>query len=298
MAGMAYYSGITRLGSCVYRAGMYNAKKHINLINKLRPTGIVTVPSFLVRLIETFKEEGFNPEECSIKKALLVGESIRDRDFELNQIGRLISDNWPMDLYSTYGNSECGISFCECGKKCGGHEHPDLIISEILEEDGSCVRDGDPGELVLTSLQSKGMPLIRYQTGDITFKLTEKCGCGRHSSRIGPVLGRKAQMMKFKGVKVYPKVIENAVLAVEGVYNHIIEAFTGNDYSDKIIVKVGCKENSQRLKDEIAKNIQAHARVTPHIELLTIEEVEDLRTEGGTRRKVRVFIDNRENNGF
>jgi len=295
MAGAAYYLGITQLGATVFRAGMRNVKKQSQLIRQLSPTGIVTVPSFLLRLADAIKEEGLSSRKGIIKKAVLVGECIREQDFSLNRLGTLIHEKWPVDLYSTYGNSECGISFCECKEKKGAHEHPDLIISEILDDDDNPVSDGKIGELVLTTLQTKGMPLLRYKTGDVTFKLTEKCGCGRNSSRIGPILGRKAQMMKFKGVKVYPKTIENAVLSTDGVINHVIEVYTGDDYLDRVVVKIGCVRKTKKFKDEVLKNIAAYARVTPEVELISVKEVDQLMTEDGNRRKMRMFIDNRKN---
>lgn len=294
MAGMAYYLGIVKLGALAFRVGMHNIKKHIQLMRKLKPTGIVTVPTFLLKLADEIKEEGLDPKAVSIKKALLVGESIRDRDFNLNRLGSLITTSWPIELYSTYGNSEGAISFCECQEHIGCHEHPDLIISEILDEKGHVVPDGEPGELVLTTLQIKGTPLLRYQTGDITFKITGKCKCGRNSSRIGPILGRKAQMLKLKGVKMYPKIIENAILNIDGVINYVIEALTGNDFSDKIIVKIGCKRKSEKFRKEVCERIKAYAKVTPLVELASVNEVEHLKTDGGTRRKPRIFIDKRE----
>jgi len=294
MAGVAYYRGITQLGATVFRAGMRNVKKQSRLIQQLSPTGIVTVPSFILRLADAIKEENLSSRKNTIRKAVLVGECIREQDFSLNRLGMLISKKWPVDLYSTYGNSECGISFCECKEKVGAHEHSDLIISEILDDNDNPVSDGEIGELVLTTLQTRGMPLLRYKTGDVTFKLTEKCGCGRNSSRIGPILGRKAQMMKFKGVKVYPKTIENAVLSTAGVNNHVIEVYTGDDYLDKVIVKIGCKRKTKKIKEEVLKNIEAYARVTPEVELMSVKEVDWLMTEGGNRRKMRMFIDNRK----
>jgi len=294
MAGIAYYLGIIKLGASVFRVGMHNIKKHVHLIRKLKPTGIITVPSFLLKLTDGIKEESFDPRTISIKKALLVGESIRDRDFNLNKLGSLITKSWPIELYSTYGNSEGAISFCECQEHTGCHEHPDQIISEILDEKGRAVPDGELGELVLTTLQIEGMPLLRYQTGDITFKITKKCKCGRSSSRIGPILGRRAQMIKLKGVKVYPKIIENAILNIDGICNYVIVALTSNKFSDKIVVKIGCKKKSEKLREKICKSIEAHARVTPLVELVSVKEIERLRTDGGTRRKPRVFIDNRK----
>ena len=245
MAGIAYYLGIIELGASVYRAGMHNIKRQILLMQKLKPTGIMTVPSFLLQLGKEIKEEGINPSSLSVRKALLVGDSIRDQNFNLSGIGKLLYETWPLDLYSTFGNSEAAISYCECKHKHGGHEHSDLIITEIIDENGNIVPDGEMGELVLTTLQTRGMPLLRYCTGDITFKVTEPCTCGRNSSRIGPIMGRKAHMLKYKGTKVYPKAIENAIVGIKGVHNYVIEAFMGDDFSDKVVVKVGSEKRKK-----------------------------------------------------
>jgi phenylacetate-CoA ligase len=293
MAGMAYYLGITQLGATAYRVGMHNIKKHIFLMQKLKPTGIVTVPSFLLQLCQGIEEEGIDPSSLSVKKVLLVGESIRDKNFKLSGIGSLIQKHWPLELYSTFGNTETAISFCECKYHEGAHEHPSLIISEILDDKGDVVKEGESGELVLTTLQAQGTPLLRYRTGDVTFKVNEKCKCGRNSTRIGPILGRKAQMMKYKGTKLYPRAIESAIACIDGVHNYVIEVFTGDNFSDKIIVKIGCDRQTEKIKKSVCSQIEAYARVTPEVELLSTGEVEMLRTDDGRHRKPRTFIDHR-----
>lgn len=293
MAGIAYYLGIVSLGAGVYRAGMHNIKRQILLMQKLKPTGIMTVPSFLLQLGKEIRKEKINPLLLSVKKALLVGDSIRNQAFQLSGIGELLQKTWPLDFYSTFGNSEAAISYCECQLKQGGHEHSDLIITEIIDDDGNVVCDGDVGELVLTSLQTRGMPLLRYRTGDMTFKISKPCLCGRSSSRIGPVLGRKSQMLKYKGTKVYPMAIENALAGIKGVQNYIIEAFTGDDYSDKIVIKIGVIKRSEPIKRLICARISAHARVVPIIKFASAGEVYLLQSDNGKNRKPKTFIDHR-----
>ncbi len=293
MAGIAYYLGIIELGAGVYRAGMHNIKRQILLLQKLKPTGIMTVPSFLLQLGKEIMEGGGNPLSLSVKKALLVGDSIRDQDFRLSGIGELLQKTWPLDLYSTFGNSEAAISYCECKFKHGGHEHSDLIITEIIDENGNVVPDGAMGELVLTTLQTRGMPLLRYCTGDITFKITKPCACGRNSSRIGPIMGRKAHMLKYRGTKVYPKAIENAIASIDGVYNYVIEAFTGDDLSDKVVIKVGSKKRSESFKRLLSAQIAARARVVPILKFASIGEVYSLQSDNGKNRKPKTFIDHR-----
>lgn len=295
MAGIAYYLGIIQLGAHVYRAGMHTIKRHILLLNQLKPTGIMTVPSFLLQLGTEIRAGGINPQALSVTKALLVGESIRDENFHLSGIGKLIAKVWPLDLYSTLGNSETAVSYCECQEKQGAHEHPDLIISEIIDEKGAVVPDGEIGELVLTTLQTQGMPLVRYCTGDITFKIVQPCRCGRKSIRLGPILGRKAHMLKYKGTKVYPKAIENALANIDGINNYVIEAFTGDNFSDTIIVKIAANKRTGAFKQQLQAHIKAFARVTPSIEFVASQEIESLKSDGGRNRKLRTFIDYRKN---
>ena len=294
MAGIAYYLGIIELGAGVYRAGMHNIKRQIFLLQELKPTGIMTVPSFLLQLSKEIRDEGINPESLSVKKALLVGDSIRDPKFQLKGIGELLEKSWPLDFYSTFGNSEAAISYCECRCKKGGHEHSDLIITEIIDENGSVVPNGEMGELVLTTLQTRGMPLLRYCTGDITFKITESCMCGRNSSRIGPIMGRKAHMLKYRGTKVYPKAIENAIAGIDGVHNYVVEAFTGDDFSDKVLVKIGSEKKDKSFKRLVCAQIAANARVVPIVKFTPIREIYSLQSDKGKNRKPKTFIDHRK----
>ena len=294
MAGIAYYLGIVELGAGVYRAGMHNIKRQILLMQKLKPTGIMTVPSFLLQLGKEIKEEGIKTSSLSIRKALLVGDSIRDQNFQLSGIGELLYKTWPIDLYSTFGNSETAISYCECKHKQGGHEHPDLVITEIIDENGNVAPNGEMGELVLTTLQTRGMPLLRYCTGDITFKITESCLCGRNSSRIGPIMGRKSHMLKYRGTKVYPRAIENAIVGIDGVHNYVIEAFTGDDYSDKVIVKIGSEKRNESFKRSLCAQIAATARVIPIVKFTSTKEIYSLQSDNGKNRKPKTFIDHRK----
>jgi phenylacetate-CoA ligase len=100
-------------------------------------------------------------------------------------------------------------------------------------------------------------------------------------------------MLKYKGTKVYPKAIENAIACVNGVGNYVIEAFTGDNLSDKIIVKVGCKKKRDSLRQILRTHIEAHARVTPIVELVSMQEVESLQSDNGKSRKLKAFIDHR-----
>ena len=100
-------------------------------------------------------------------------------------------------------------------------------------------------------------------------------------------------MLKYKGTKVYPKAIESAIARVKGVGNYVIEAFTGDDFSDKIVVKVGCKKKRDSLRQALCTDIEAHARVTPIVKLVSVHEVDVLQSDNGKNRKLKTFIDHR-----
>lgn len=292
IAGIAYYIGLIRLGASVIRIGPQNTIRHLSLIEKLKPTGIVAVPSFMVHLARRAKENNIKVKELGIEKIVLIGDSIRSEDFSSNTLGRLIEDSFGKICYSTYGITEAQVAFCECQFRQGLHSHPDLVFVEIVNDDGNPLPDGHTGELVLTTLQLEGMPLIRYKTGDITFKISGTCPCGRNTVRIGPIIGRKHQRLKLKGVTLYPKTIENAILEINGVVNYQIEAYTGDDQTDHIVLRIGSLRKDNGFRDSLIEIISARARVTPDIEIESPGEVEKRLFEDGSR-KATIFKDRR-----
>lgn len=292
IAGIAYYRGLIKRNVTVMRVGPQNVVRHLDLIRELKPSGIVAVPSFMVRLVRRAGELGLSGRDLGLRKVVLIGDSIRNADFSSNPLGRMLEDALGRVCYSTYGITEAQLSFCECGMFSGLHSHPDLVLTEIVDEKGRVLPDGEAGELVLTTLQVTGMPLLRYKTGDITFRISGACGCGRTSPRIGPVLGRKEQRLKVKGVTLYPKTIENALLEIEGVVNYQIEAYTGDDGTDTIVVRVGSHNKNGALLPALRESLSAKARVTPMVEIETPEEIEKRLFEGGVR-KAMTFRDRR-----
>lgn len=293
IAGIAYYSGLIRLGASVVRVGAQNIARQFDLIKKLGPRGIVAVPSFIAQMARRAEDYGVDCKKLGIEKIVLIGDSIRHDDFSLNPLGRLVTSSFGNIFYSTYGITEGQVSFCECAERSGLHSHPDLVIAEIIDDKGNPVPDGETGELVITTLQIEGMPLIRYKTGDITFKVPAPCSCSRNSVRIGPVSGRKHHRLKFKGVTLYPKTIENAVLEVEGVVNYQIEAFTGDDHTDRVLLRVGTNRNNGSFKGLLVDTLRAKARVSPELEILKPEEVTERLFKGGSRKAI-TFIDRRK----
>jgi len=166
------------------------------------------------------------------------------------------------------------------------------VLVEVVNDHGVALPDGEIGELVLTPFQIEGMPLIRYRTGDITYKMSEPCQCGRNSVRLGPILGRKHQKLKVKGVTLYPKAIEDALLGIKDVVNYQVEAFTGDDQTDHIILRVGSYRNDHNFLRLLHDLLKAKTRVTPQVEIDRPEEVEKRLFAGGSRKAV-TFKDRR-----
>ncbi|MBA4055352.1 MAG: phenylacetate--CoA ligase, partial [Marivirga sp.] len=125
MAGMAYYEGIRKLGAGLIRVGPGLPAMQWEIIDRLKPTALVAVPSFIVKLIEYANGQGIDLDKSSVTKAICIGESLRAADFSLNTLGRKISDAWGIQLYGTYASTEMQTAFTECGHGRGGHHHPE-----------------------------------------------------------------------------------------------------------------------------------------------------------------------------
>src|SRR6266404_3536084 len=151
IAGLAYWLGLRELGCAVARIGPASPLSVLELIERITPTAIVAVPSFLRVIAEKARETGFDLETCSVKKAICIGEPVRDRQLKLNLSGRAITEMWGAKVFSTYGVTELSNSLCECEAGVGGHLHTEQLHIEILDDAGRQVATGEVGEIVATT---------------------------------------------------------------------------------------------------------------------------------------------------
>jgi len=207
MAGLAYFLGVQKLGAGIIRIGPGVPKLQWDSIIKYQPTTLIAVPSFIVTLIEFAKANKIDYNKTSINSIVCIGEPIRNDDFTYNSLGKRITDNWNVNIYSTYASTEMGAAFSECTEQKGCHLNDELLFLEVVKQDGQEALNGESGEIVITTLGVEGTPLIRYKTGDIAHVLYTKCDCGKNTPRLGPIIGRKNQMIKYKGTTLYPKAI-------------------------------------------------------------------------------------------
>lgn len=297
MAGMAYFLGLRKLGAGIIRTGPGLPASQFESIEKFQPTALVTVPSFLLKLIDYAEEHGIDINATSIKKAICIGEPIRKTDFSFNALGKKITDKWGIKLYGTYASTEMGTAFTECDEGKGGHHHPEMIIVEFLDENDQPVGPGQAGEVTITTLGIEAMPLLRFKTGDICYHHTEACRCGRNSMRLGPIIGRKQQMIKLKGTTLYPPAISDVLNLIEGIENYIIEVSTNVVGTDDILIKLGLKKNARTTIGEIKDHFRALLRVSPDLLLFDPEEIRTMQ-QLTTRRKPIIFVDKRQTDLF
>jgi phenylacetate-CoA ligase len=292
MAGIAYYSGIRRLGAGVIRVGPGVPALQWETIRRLCPTVLVAVPSFLLKLIRYANEYRIDLDGTSVRSAICIGENIRQADFSLNILGKKITEAWKIRLYSTYASTEMQTAFTECGEGRGGHLQPDLLIVELLDEQDRKVGPGVPGEVTITTLGIEGMPLIRYKTGDICTWSDEPCGCGRTSLRLSPIFGRRKQMIKFKGTTLYPPALFELLNEMEDIVDFVVEVYSNEVGLDEILLHLVPASRTEEADHRIRAYLQARLRVSPQINYYSLADLQSMQFPDAGRKAIK-FLDRR-----
>ena len=289
MAGLAYFLGVRKLGAGIVRVGAGIPELQWDSILKFKPTYLIAVPSFLLKLIEYAEHNDIEINDSGVKGAICIGEPLREQDFTLNTLSEKIKSKWDIELYSTYASTEMNTAFTECKAQCGGHHHPELIIAEILDDNDKPVPQGEVGELTISTLGVEGMPLLRFKTGDMVQSHTSSCECGRNTMRLGPVVGRKKQMIKYKGTTLYPPAMDNILNDFSEVETYIIEISHNSIGTDEILIKIASKDNSQKLLHSIKDHFRAKLRVAPKIEFHDKKEIQKLQFPIMSRKPTNVI---------
>ena len=294
MAGLAYFLGVRQLGASIVRVGAGIPELQWDSIRLYEPTYLIAVPSFLLKMIAYAEKNGIDYEVSSVKGVVCIGESLRNQDFSNTLLAEKIAEKWKgIKLYSTYASTEMSTTFTECEYQQGGHHHPELIITEVLDDAGNRVGENESGELTITTLGVEAMPLVRFRTGDIVTMHTGTCACGRNTARVSPVLGRKQQMIKYKGTTLYPPVLMDLLTNFEEIENYIIEISTNSILTDEILIRIGTRTPTEALKERISNHFRAKIRVVPKIEYCDIAELERELYPLGSRKPMK-FLDKRK----
>ena len=294
MAGLAYFLGVRQLGASIVRVGAGIPELQWDSIRLYEPTYLIAVPSFLLKMIAYAEKNGIDYEASSVKGVVCIGESLRNQDFSNTLLAEKIAEKWKgIKLYSTYASTEMSTTFTECEYQQGGHHHPELIITEVLDDAGNRVGENESGELTITTLGVEAMPLVRFRTGDIVTMHTGTCACGRNTARVSPVLGRKQQMIKYKGTTLYPPVLMDLLTNFEEIENYIIEISTNSILTDEILIRIGTRTPTEALKERISNHFRAKIRVVPKIEYCDIALLERELYPLGSRKPMK-FVDKRK----
>lgn len=295
MAGLAYFLGLRKLGAGVIRVGAGVPQLQWDSIQKYQPKFLVAVPSFLLKMIDYAEKNNINYQNSSVKAVLCIGESLRDKDLHASLLAQKITSKWNIQLFSTYASTEMSTAFTECEEGVGGHHQPNLIITEILDEQNNEVADGDLGELTITTLGIEGMPLLRFKTGDLLRKHSEKCKCGSNTYRLGPVEGRKQHMIKYKGTTLYPPALHDVLTHFDEVKLHLIEIYSNELGTDEILIRLVSTDESEDFLAKIKDHFRAKLRVTPSFKFEIFDELQAVVFKPESRKPI-TFIDYRESN--
>ena len=235
---LGLHYGLEKLGATIIPSSTGNSEKQIMYMKDFGTTLLVATPSYALRLAEVAREMGIDPaKDLSVKIGLVGSELLTDamRE-EMHKV-------WGKDMLvtSNYGMSELmgpGVSG-ECEHLCGMHINEDYFIPEIINpETGEVLPAGEQGELVITCIYKEALPLIRYRTKDITRLYYEPCKCGRTTCRMENLSGRSDDMLKIRGVNVFPGQIEEVILSVPELGPHYEIIVEREGYSDKLSIRV------------------------------------------------------------
>lgn len=289
MAGMAYFLGLKKIGATVIRGGSSSVSVVAQLIERFRPTALVGVPTLFLALAEILRRKGIDPTRCGVQKLVCIGEPVRSQALNLSVLGERLQEQWRADVYGTYASTEMASTFVDCSGGCGSHVPPELMLVEIVNEQGQRVAPGEVGEVIATPLQVTGMPLLRFKTGDVATLYCDPCECGRNSWRVGPVLGRKNQMLKYRGTTVYPPAIFAVLQEVKEVQAFYIEVRDDYALSDQIRVVVGsdCPDITAHYMEEL---LAARIRVKPEVVIQDVDTVRRQTIQEDKRKPVTFLI--------
>ena len=290
--GFGLNGGSQKVGCLTLPMSSGNTERQIQFMQDLKSTIICCTPSYAAYIGETLKEMGISPDELDLKAGIFGAEPWTE------EMRRDIEKSLGIKAYDIYGLTEStgpGVAF-ECESQTGMHINEDHFYAEIIDpETGEVLPVGSKGELVFTSLDKEGFPLLRYRTRDICVLSREKCSCGRTLIKMCKPMGRSDDMLIIRGVNVFPSQIETVLLQEGYSPNYLIEVDRANNVDTlDVFVELTPEQFSDTVKDLSAKEkslanaIKTMLGVNPKVHLVAPKTI--TRSEG---KAVRV-IDKRK----
>ncbi len=285
-AGIGFQLGAEKLGAMAIPMGPGNTAKQLRFMQDMRSTVLCATSSYALLLAEKIAEEGIGDRIC-LKKGVIGSERWGDK------MRNRIADELGVELFDIYGLTEIygpgiGIS---CAEHDGMHIWEDYVYCEIVDpKTGEVLPDGEVGELVLTTLRKQGAPLIRYRTHDLTRIIPGDCACGCKDVRIDILVGRTDDMVKIKGVNLFPAQIEEVIKFTDGAsseYQVMLDHMLGKDIMTVFFETAATGEEKARVEAELELIFKGKIGVTPQAKGVAIGELP--RSEKKTQR----IFDNR-----
>ena len=297
---LGLHYGLENIGATIVPSSTGNSEKQIMYMKDFGTTLLVATPSYALRLAEVAREMGIDPRnDLNVKIGLVGSELLTDAMREE------MHKYWGEDMLvtSNYGMSELmgpGVSG-ECEYADGMHINEDFFIPEVINpETGEVLPEGEWGELVITCIKKEALPLIRYRTKDLTRLHYGKCRCGRTTCRMENLSGRSDDMLKIRGVNVFPSQIEEVILSVEGLGPHYEIIVERDGYADKLTVRVELLKVTDSFSDieRIAATVRNKLRIVLGLDAKVklespntlarfegkAKRVKDLRKENGDKK--------------
>jgi len=287
--GLGIHYGAQRVGATVIPISAGNTKRQIQIMQDFETTILTCTPSYALYLSEVLEKEGVKKDNLKLKSGLFGAEMWTE------EMRNAIEERLGLEALNIYGLTEIigpGVAM-ECQEKNGLHIFEDHFYPEIIDPNTKeNLPPGEKGELVLTTLTREAMPILRFRTRDITTLRTDKCPCGRTLIRMDRITGRSDDMLKIRGVIVFPSQIEEALLKINGLEPHYQIVVTRPKYLDELEIQV---EASPKLFSDEVKHIEeAKKMIEEHLQKeiglrvnVTLVEPESLpRSEGKSIRVI------------
>ena len=287
--GFGVHYGCHKIGAAIIPISTGQTRRQIEIMSDFGATGVIFTPSYGIHLGEVALEDGINPKELGIKAIGFGAEMWTE------EIRQKVEKIFGTKAYNIYGLTELmgpGVGV-ECEAQEGLHIAEDIYYPEIIDPNtGKTLGENTPGELVLTNIEREGMPVIRFRTKDLTKITREKCSCGRTHARMSRITGRSDDMIKVKGVAIFPSQIEKALLKAGDVEPHYLIIVTRPGTLDEIEVKVeasqdiffdGVKE-MMAIQEKIKKSIENETGI--RVKVTLVEPKTLPRFEGKAKRVI------------
>ncbi len=232
---LGLHYGLEKIGCAVIPVSSGNTQKQAMLLKDFGSTVLVSTPSYAMYMSEVAHEMGISNDDIKLRIGLFGSEGCT------NELRDLIEKGFGLFSTDNYGMSELmgpGVSG-ECVERDGLHFAEDHFLPEIIDPNTEKpLGEGENGELVVTTLTKEGIPLLRYRTKDITRLNYQTCKCGRTHARMDKVKGRSDDMLKIRGVNVFPSQIESVMANIEGISPHYQLVLNRRNYTDYLEVKI------------------------------------------------------------